>query len=76
MEGCSVPTRDLDDPKVTPRDAAESEEEEVAQRSAAERGPHEGARRDLDDPREDDGWTQPESSAQKGTVRDDGWSSG
>ena len=76
MEGCSVSTRDLDVHKVTPRDAAESEEEEVAQRSAAERGPRESARRDPDDPREDEGWTQPESSAQKGTAGDDGWSSG
>ncbi len=71
-----MPTRDPDDPKVTPRDAAESEEQEASERMAAERGPREGARRDLDDPREDEGWTQPESSAQKGTVRDDGWSSG
>ncbi len=71
-----MPTRDLHIPKVTPRDAAELEEEEASQRSAAERGAREGAHRDLDDPREDEGWTQPESSAQKGTVRDDGWSSG
>jgi hypothetical protein len=76
MEGRAVPTRDPDDPKVTPRDTAESEEQEASERMAAERGPRQGARRDLDDPREDEGWTQPESSAQKGTVRDDGWSSG
>lgn len=70
-----MPTRDQDVPKVTPRDIAEIEEQEASQRSAADRGPREGARRDVEDPREDDGWSQPESSAQKGTVRDDGWSS-
>jgi hypothetical protein len=67
-----VPTMDPEDPKATPRDAAESEEQETLERVAAERGPREGARGELDDPREEDGWTQPESSAQKGAVRDDG----
>lgn len=67
-----MPTRDPDDPKVTPLETAESEEQEVSERVAAERGPREEARRDLDDPREEEGWTQPESSAQKGAVRDDG----
>jgi hypothetical protein len=67
-----VPTNELDVSKVTPRDAAESEEEEASQRSAAERGPREGARGEVDDPREEEGWTQPESSAQKGAIRDDG----
>ena len=58
------------DPRVTPRDTAESEEEDLAERSAAERDPgRRAARRDEDDPREEDGWTQPESSAQKGAVR-------
>jgi len=27
---------------------------------------------DVDDPREEEGWTQPESSAQKGAERDEG----
>ena len=58
------------DPRVTPRDTAESEEEELAERSAAERDPgRRASRRDEDDPREEEGWTQPESSAQKGAVR-------
>ena len=65
-------TRNPDEPRISPRDAAESEEQEVSERIAAERGPRERARRDEDDPREEDGWTQPESSAQKGAVRDDG----
>ena len=41
-----MPNRDPDDPKVTPRDTAESEEQEASERVAAERGPREGARRD------------------------------
>jgi hypothetical protein len=67
-----VRTNDPEDPKLTPRDTAESEEQEISERVAAERGAREGARRDLDDPREEEGWTQPESSAQKGAVRDEG----
>jgi hypothetical protein len=68
-----VTTSNPDDPRLTPRDAAESEEQDVSERMAAERGrPREEARRDEDDPREDDGWSQPESSAQKGAVSDDG----
>jgi hypothetical protein len=66
-------TRNPDDPRSTPRDSAESEEQEVSERVAAEsasRAPR--AAGDPDDPREDDGWSQPESSAQKGAVRDDG----
>jgi hypothetical protein len=54
------------DPRLTPSAAAESEEQEVVERTAAERG------RELDDPREEEGWTQPESSAQKGAIQDEG----
>ena len=56
-----------ENPRPTPSEAAESEEREVSERSAAERNPG-AARRDEDDPREEEGWTQPESSAQKGVV--------
>ncbi len=57
------------DPGVTPREAAEREEEELSEQGAAERGPvRRASRPDEDDPREEDGWTQPESSAQKGVV--------
>ncbi len=61
---------DPGDPRVTPRDTAESEEDEVLERSAAERdpGPRAARREEEDDPREEEGWTQPESSAQKGAV--------
>lgn len=59
------------DPRATPREGAESEEQELAERLTAERGgaPRRGPD---DDPREEDGWTQPESSAQKGAFRDEG----
>jgi hypothetical protein len=61
------------DARPTPRDTAEGEEQDVLERSASERGPGEReARRAEDDPREDEGWAQPESSAQKGAVRDEG----
>jgi hypothetical protein len=61
-----------EDPRATPRDAAESEERELSERIAADRGARERAAAEADDPREDEGWTQPESSAQKGAVRDEG----
>lgn len=62
-----------DDPRPTPREAAESEELEAFESSAADRDPGGAARRgDQDDPREEEGWTQPESSAQKGAARDEG----
>jgi hypothetical protein len=70
-------TENPDDPRLTPSDAAETEEQEASERSAVERGPREGARGaraanvDEDDPREEEGWTQPESSAQKGAIRDE-----
>jgi hypothetical protein len=68
-----VTTSDPDDPRFTPSEAAEGEEQDVSERMAAERGrAREEARRDQDDPREEEGWSQPESSAQKGAVRDDG----
>ncbi|HEY6005412.1 MAG TPA: hypothetical protein VIV57_21210 [Anaeromyxobacter sp.] len=61
------------EPRLTPGETAESEEKEIFERSAAERGPSGAARQgDRDDPREEEGWTQPESSAQKGAVRDEG----
>jgi hypothetical protein len=59
------------DPRLTPSAAAESEEQEVVERTAAERG-RAVARHELDDPREEEGWTQPESSAQKGAIQDEG----
>jgi hypothetical protein len=57
------------------------EELQNAQRQGADSGvasrgdPEEGARgydaaRDVDDPREEEGWCQPESSAQKGAEPD------
>jgi hypothetical protein len=58
--------------RPTPRDDAESEERELAERMEAERGSERAARTDDADPREEDGWTQPESSAQKGAIRDEG----
>ena len=64
-------TRKTDDQSPSPRDTVESEEQELVERLAAERGEREIARGDQDDPREDDGWTQPESSAQKGAIRDE-----
>jgi hypothetical protein len=60
---------DPGEPRATPRDTAESEEEELSERSATERDPGDRASRgDEDDPREAEGWTQPESSAQKGGI--------
>ena len=63
-----------EDPRqtLTPRDAAESEEQEITERIASERGPSERSVRRDDDPREEEGWTQPESSAQKGAAPDQG----
>ena len=63
-----------EDPRrvTTPRDAAESEEQELTERLASERGAREAARGGDDDPREEEGWSQPESSAQKGAERDEG----
>lgn len=63
----------LGEPRMTPGDTAESEEKELFERSALERGAGGAARRgDEDDPREEEGYTQPESSAQKGAVQDEG----
>jgi len=63
---------DPTDPKATPSATAEGEELDLVERSASERDPREQmARRDVDDPREDDGWTQPESSAQKAAEKDE-----
>ncbi len=64
-------TRNADDQSPSPRDTAESEEQELEERLALERGDRESCRADQDDPREEEGWTQPESSAQKGAVRDE-----
>jgi hypothetical protein len=66
-----VLTRNPDDQSSSPRETAESEEQELAERLAAERGERGGVRDDQDDPREEEGWTQPESSAQKGAARDE-----
>ncbi len=68
-------TRNPDADQIpTPNEAAESEEQDLAERLARERGQLESARADQgyqDDPREEEGWSQPESSAQKGAVRDE-----
>lgn len=67
--------QDPGETRATPREGAESEEQEVVERSAAERGAGAGggaARADEADPREEEGWTQPESSAQKGAFPDEG----
>ena len=63
-----------EDPRQTPtpRDTAESEEQELTERIASERGEAERSARSDDDPRAEEGWTQPESSAQKGAARDEG----
>jgi len=62
---------DPTDPKATPSATAEGEELDLVERSASERDPREQmARREADDPREDDGWSQPESSAQKDAMTD------
>ncbi len=63
-------TRTTNDQNSSPRGSAANEEQELAER-LAERGKLESSRGDQDDPREDEGWTQPESSAQKGAVRDE-----
>ena len=64
---------EMNAPRSTPGQTAEGEEQDVFERSAAERGRGEGAARgDGDDPREEEGWAQPESSAQKGAERDEG----
>jgi hypothetical protein len=66
-------TSETGDPRPTPGQTAEGEEQDVFERSLAERGPLRAAPEgDGDDPREEDGWSQPESSAQKGAVRDEG----
>ena len=57
---------DPEDPRPTPREEAEQEEQELTARVAAERGV-----RGDDDPREEEGWSQPESSAQKGALPDE-----
>ena len=63
---------DPTDPKVPPSATAEGEEQDLVERSASERDPREQmARREADDPREDDGWSQPESSAQKAAEKDE-----
>jgi hypothetical protein len=66
-----VVTRNQDEQNPSPHKTAESEEKELAERLAAERSRRESAHSDRYDPREDDGWSQPESSAQKGAVRDE-----
>lgn len=65
-------TNEPGDPRATPREGAESDEQELVERSAAERGGGGGAPARDDDPREEEGWTQPESSAQKGAPPDEG----
>jgi hypothetical protein len=55
-------------PRSAPSEAAESEEQELWERSAAERAPRVAGAPEPEDPREEDGWTQPESSAQKGVA--------
>jgi hypothetical protein len=64
-------SQDPGEKRATPSEGAESEEQELVERTTAERG---GAvsRREPDDPREEEGWTQPESSAQKGAIPDEG----
>ena len=63
---------DPNDPKATPSATAEGEEQDLVERTASERAPRERmAWREDDDPREDDGWSQPESSAQKAAMRDE-----
>jgi hypothetical protein len=53
----------------TSRPSAEGRPPERPPRGAS--GP-EAESRELDDPREEEGWSQPESSAQKGALPDEG----
>jgi hypothetical protein len=55
--------------KDAPR-AARREEEAAGRARGAVGGA--GGTREPDDPREEEGWTQPESSAQKGALPDEG----
>ena len=65
-------TEHPNDPRPTPLEEAESEELEISGQGEVERDRRERiARAEEDDPREEEGWTQPESSAQKGAVRDE-----
>jgi hypothetical protein len=57
----------------TPREAAEREESELGEAGTARSAPgRSGEPLEVDDPREEDGWSQPESSAQKGAPPDEG----
>jgi hypothetical protein len=59
--------------RETPREAAEREEAESSPRETMRRSASGGGReqREIsDDLREEEGWTQPESSAQKGAEPD------
>ena len=63
--------------EMTPREAAQNEKSAGEQRSRRDAptpqpASSEGEARDLSDPREEEGWTQPESSAQKGVEPDEG----
>ena len=63
--------------EMTPREAAQDEKSAGEQRSrrdspTPQTASSEGEARDLSDPREEEGWTQPESSAQKGVEPDEG----
>lgn len=61
-----------ENPRPAPSEAAESEEQELRERSAAEREPGAARAPEPDDPREEEGWTQPESSAHKGVTAHEG----
>lgn len=55
--------------EATPRKAAERQQDQREERAA--RGTAD-VQLEGDDPREEEGWTQPESSAQKGAPPDEG----
>jgi hypothetical protein len=64
-------THDEGERRPEAREGAGGEERERAKRAAGE-GAREGAVRSDEDAREEEGWSQPESSAQKGATRDEG----
>jgi hypothetical protein len=62
---------DPNDPRMSPAQSAEGEEQDAVERTAAERAERERLAPREDDPLEKEGWYQPESSAQKGAPRDE-----
>jgi hypothetical protein len=65
-------TNDPTDPRATPSATAEGEEQDAVERDASQRDDRARlARPSEPDPQDDDAWTEPQSSAQKGAPRDE-----